>query len=145
MSRTAWFWVIAFVVTFWLLVFTALAHAKCHTHACHKRVHAKRAAAWVKEHRPYVHLWRHESVGWRQWALATAQCESTGRWHIATGNGFYGGLQFVPQTWFSAQRLFPPHLRTTRLPHLVRMEQQAVVGIRFARRFGTNHWPVCGH
>ncbi len=23
-----------------------------------------------------------------------AHCESGGRWHIATGNGYYGGLQF---------------------------------------------------
>src|SRR5690349_14372282 len=28
-----------------------------------------------------------------------AQCESSGNWHINTGNGFYGGLQFTQQTW----------------------------------------------
>jgi hypothetical protein len=28
-----------------------------------------------------------------------AQCESSGNWHIKTGNGFYGGLQFTQQTW----------------------------------------------
>ncbi|MFB1046768.1 transglycosylase family protein [Streptomyces chrestomyceticus] len=28
-----------------------------------------------------------------------AQCESGGNWHINTGNGFYGGLQFTPSTW----------------------------------------------
>ncbi len=28
-----------------------------------------------------------------------AACESGGNWHINTGNGFYGGLQFTNQTW----------------------------------------------
>ena len=28
-----------------------------------------------------------------------AQCESGGNWHINTGNGYHGGLQFNPQTW----------------------------------------------
>ena len=30
---------------------------------------------------------------------ALAQCESGGDWHIDTGNGYSGGLQFHPQTW----------------------------------------------
>ncbi len=28
-----------------------------------------------------------------------AQCESGGDWHINTGNGYYGGLQFSASTW----------------------------------------------
>ena len=28
-----------------------------------------------------------------------AQCEAGGNWHINTGNGYHGGLQFNPQTW----------------------------------------------
>ena len=28
-----------------------------------------------------------------------AECESGGDWHINTGNGYYGGLQFSQQTW----------------------------------------------
>jgi hypothetical protein len=28
-----------------------------------------------------------------------AWCESRGNWHINTGNGYYGGLQFNMQTW----------------------------------------------
>lgn len=31
-----------------------------------------------------------------------AQCESTGRWNINTGNGYYGGLQFDIPTWLGA-------------------------------------------
>src|SRR5690242_1489299 len=30
-----------------------------------------------------------------------AQCESGGNWHINTGNGYYGGLQFTAGTWRS--------------------------------------------
>ena len=30
-----------------------------------------------------------------------AQCESGGNWHINTGNGYYGGLQFNLATWRS--------------------------------------------
>src|SRR6476661_4072073 len=28
-----------------------------------------------------------------------AECESGGDWTTDTGNGFYGGLQFTPETW----------------------------------------------
>ena len=28
-----------------------------------------------------------------------AYCESGGNWHINTGNGYYGGLQFNVQAW----------------------------------------------
>lgn len=31
-----------------------------------------------------------------------AACESGGDWNIATGNGYYGGLQFDSQTWLSS-------------------------------------------
>lgn len=30
-----------------------------------------------------------------------AQCESRGQWHIHTGNGYEGGLQFLNSTWLS--------------------------------------------
>jgi nucleoid-associated protein YgaU len=31
-----------------------------------------------------------------------AQCESSGNWHINTGNGYYGGLQFSQSSWDAA-------------------------------------------
>ncbi len=31
-----------------------------------------------------------------------AQCESSGNWHINTGNGYYGCLQFDSRTWLGA-------------------------------------------
>lgn len=33
---------------------------------------------------------------------AIAQCESGQNWHINTGNGYYGGLQFLTSTWLGA-------------------------------------------
>ena len=33
---------------------------------------------------------------------AVAQCESSGNWHINTGNGYYGGLQFSQSSWEAA-------------------------------------------
>src|SRR5690349_4624021 len=33
---------------------------------------------------------------------AIAQCESGQDWHINTGNGYYGGLQFLTSTWLGA-------------------------------------------
>ena len=30
-----------------------------------------------------------------------AACESGGNWHINTGNGYYGGLQFAQSTWLA--------------------------------------------
>jgi LysM repeat protein len=33
---------------------------------------------------------------------AVAQCESGGNWHINTGNGYYGGLQFSQSSWAAA-------------------------------------------
>ena len=32
---------------------------------------------------------------------AVANCESGGNWHINTGNGYYGGLQFDSGTWLA--------------------------------------------
>ena len=32
---------------------------------------------------------------------AIAACESGGRWDINSGNGYWGGLQFDPGTWFA--------------------------------------------
>src|SRR4051794_41974612 len=39
-----------------------------------------------------------QSATLRSWQRL-ANCESGGRWHINTGNGYYGGLQFSRSTW----------------------------------------------
>ena len=41
--------------------------------------------------------------------IRIAQCESGGNWHINTGNGYYGGLQFSQGTWdaYGGQQFAP--------------------------------------
>ena len=64
-----------------------------------------------------------------------AQCESNGRWNIATGNGFYGGLQFLPSTWRANGGSGMPHQAS-------RAEQIRVAQIVQAR-YGWGQWPAC--
>jgi hypothetical protein len=70
---------------------------------------------------------------------AVAQCESGGNWHINTGNGFYGGLQFDYGTWQSnGGGAYAP-----RADLASREEQIAVASKVYAAR-GSSPWPVCG-
>ena len=65
-----------------------------------------------------------------------AQCESGGNWSINTGNGYYGGLQFLPSTWRSAGG--------TGMPHQHSREEQIRVAINL-RDSGQGYrpWPQC--
>jgi hypothetical protein len=67
-----------------------------------------------------------------------ALCESGGNWHINTGNGFYGGLQFLPATWqgFGGGAFAPRADLATR-------EQQIIVAERVLRVQGWGAWPAC--
>jgi hypothetical protein len=68
-----------------------------------------------------------------------AACESGGNWHINTGNGYYGGLQFDIGTWDAnggAQYASRPDLATR--------EQQIAVANRLYAARGSSPWPVCG-
>lgn len=67
---------------------------------------------------------------------AIAQCESSGNWSINTGNGFYGGLQFLPSTWKANGGVGSPD-RASR-------EEQIRVAERVMRTQGIGAWPVCG-
>lgn len=64
-----------------------------------------------------------------------AQCESGGRWHLNSGNGFYGGLQFLPESW----RL----VGGTGLPHRASRREQIRRAERLQARQGWAAWPVC--
>jgi hypothetical protein len=69
-----------------------------------------------------------------------AVCESslgTGRpqWHINTGNGFYGGLQFLTSTWLA----YGGGRYAARADLATPMQQVAI-----ASRMALTHWPVCG-
>jgi len=70
---------------------------------------------------------------------AVAQCEAGGNWHINTGNGFYGGLQFDYGTWLSngggayAQRA-----------DLATRAEQIAIATKVYNARGSSPWPVCG-
>ena len=65
-----------------------------------------------------------------------AACESGGNWHLATGNGFYGGLQFSASTWRSVGGTGLPHQHS-------RIEQIRRANI-LKDRAGLGQWPHCG-
>ncbi len=65
-----------------------------------------------------------------------AQCESGGDWHLDTGNGFYGGLQFRMATWREYGGAGNP-------AHATRAEQVRVAERVLAAR-GPGAWPACG-
>jgi nucleoid-associated protein YgaU len=67
-----------------------------------------------------------------------AQCESGGNWHINTGNGYYGGLQFAPSTWraYGGTAYAATADRASR-------SQQIAVATKVQRAQGWGAWPVC--
>lgn len=67
-----------------------------------------------------------------------AQCESTGRWHVNTGNGFYGGLQFKQSTWEEFGGL-----KYARRADLATKAEQIKVAKEVLRVQGWKAWPVC--
>jgi resuscitation-promoting factor RpfB len=70
---------------------------------------------------------------------AVANCESGGNWHINTGNGFYGGLQFDYSTWLS----YGGGNYASRAD-LASREEQIAVATRLYNARGSSPWPVCG-
>jgi nucleoid-associated protein YgaU len=68
-----------------------------------------------------------------------AACESGGNWHINTGNGFYGGVQFSQSTWSG----FHGGIYASRADLATRAEQIAVAQRVLAAQ-GPGAWPVCG-
>jgi hypothetical protein len=67
-----------------------------------------------------------------------AQCESGGNWHINTGNGYYGGLQFAASTWSSFDG--PGYASRA---DLATREEQIDIANRVLATEGWNAWPVC--
>jgi uncharacterized protein YabE (DUF348 family) len=64
-----------------------------------------------------------------------ARCESGGNWHINTGNGYYGGLQFNMASWRSnGGRDFAAR------PDLASRAEQITVANRYYAKAGTGPW-----
>lgn len=64
-----------------------------------------------------------------------AQCESGGDWGIATGNGFYGGLQFTVQSWQA--------VGGSGMPNQASREEQISRGQALQAQQGWGAWPAC--
>ena len=65
-----------------------------------------------------------------------AQCESGGNWHINTGNGYYGGLQFSLGTWHA--------YGGTGLPSQHSRENQIAIATKLRKASGGyGAWPAC--
>lgn len=67
-----------------------------------------------------------------------AACESGGNWRVATGNGYYGGLQFSASSWRAAGGT-----RYASLPNQASRSQQIAAAQNLLRMQGPNAWPVC--
>jgi Transglycosylase-like domain len=67
-----------------------------------------------------------------------AACESTSRWHLASGNGFFGGLQFDRSTWLA----YGGGAYATRADYASR-EQQIAVAEKVRAVRGFQPWPAC--
>ncbi|MGH3623961.1 MAG: transglycosylase family protein [Sciscionella sp.] len=68
-----------------------------------------------------------------------AECESSGDWHINSGNGFYGGVQFDYSTWLSnGGGQYAPRA------DLATREQQIAIASKVYAARGSSPWPVCG-
>ncbi|MBP5905165.1 LysM peptidoglycan-binding domain-containing protein [Streptomyces sp. LBUM 1478] len=67
-----------------------------------------------------------------------ARCESGGDWHINTGNGYYGGLQFAASTWraYGGTAYAPTADRASR-------SQQIEIATKVQRAQGWGAWPTC--
>ncbi len=68
-----------------------------------------------------------------------AKCESGGRWHINTGNGYYGGLQFNLGTWRSVKGQ-----QFAKYPHKASKAEQITVANRLYAKRGFQPWG-CRH
>ena len=69
---------------------------------------------------------------------AVAECESGGDWSINTGNGYYGGLQFSPDTWLAYGGDQYAATADQATP-----EQQVEIAQKVLAEQGPGAWPVC--
>jgi resuscitation-promoting factor RpfA len=67
-----------------------------------------------------------------------ANCESGGNWHINTGNGYYGGLQFASGTWQSYGGG-----RYASRADLASRGEQITIAEKVLRSQGWGAWPAC--
>jgi hypothetical protein len=128
---------------------TVDAHAMARVHARHGHTQYRNGQgtpghtwqAYRREARQLREYLRQAAVARRRAALVArwqgvADCEAGGNWHINTGNGHYGGLQFSLGTW---QAYGGPGM-----PHEQAAWRQAEIGERVRLDTGLGAWPHCG-
>lgn len=91
---------------------------------------------------------RHHATRWD----CLSHYEATHRWHVNTGNGHYGGLQFSRSTW---RYYGGPNYSKNKYPHRATKAEQIVIAKRVAHRgwkgrrpqggrsAWPNTWPKC--
>ena len=67
-----------------------------------------------------------------------AECESGGRWHINTGNGYYGGLQFSYNTWLAYGGA-----KYAGRADLASRQEQIAIAEKVLKGQGWGAWPAC--
>jgi resuscitation-promoting factor RpfA len=67
-----------------------------------------------------------------------AGCESGGNWHINTGNGYYGGVQFSASTWLSYGGGKFAHRAD-----LATRREQITIAEKVLKGQGWGAWPAC--
>lgn len=80
--------------------------------------------------------WRRTVRPHRGHLEAIAACESGGRWHINTGNGFTGGLQFTASSWHAVGGTGEAY-QASKLEQMFR-------AVLLSRMQGWGAWPNCG-
>jgi hypothetical protein len=98
-------------------------------------VNFQREARRVRAYAYAVAVARHRRELVSRWS-GVANCESGGNWAIASGNGYYGGLQFNLGTWqaYGGQGM----------PNQKPAWYQATIADRVRVDSGLGHWPHCG-
>ena len=91
------------------------------------RAKARAAARQAREIQSHLRTWN-----------AIAACESGGNWHINTGNGYYGGLQMAPSTWYGYGGG-----KYASLPSRATKREQLIVAERILHGQGWGAWPTC--
>ncbi|WP_405719538.1 transglycosylase family protein [Streptomyces sp. NBC_00046] len=67
-----------------------------------------------------------------------AACESTGNWHINSGNGYFGGLQFTRSTWAAyGGTVYAPRA------DLATRDEQIAIAEKVLDAQGPGAWPGC--
>lgn len=102
------------------------------------RLHAVRRASAPASPAPAARVATPHGATGANWS-AIAACESGGRWSLNSGNGFWGGLQFLPSTWFA----FGGGPFDGRGPFPYSAAAQIRVAMRVLAAEGPGAWPVC--